>query len=242
MLTSERNWSQGNECHASKEKHSARRSESDLLLAATRGSQAAFGELCQRHSAQLFRTVRRIARNKEDAEDALQDAMFKAFVHLHQFDGRSKFSTWLTRIAINAALMIVRKDRARTRMSTNLDGNATAEGRSLEIADSTPGHDTIFAVQEKYALLRKAVSKIRPSLRTAIDLRYLRDCSIEETALKLGVSVGAAKARLFHARTQLRKQITADFRIGSVLQSKTTSEPRDSGYRELLFNQTASER
>ncbi len=218
MLTSERNWSQGNECHASKEKHSARRSESDLLLAATRGSQAAFGELCQRHSAQLFRTVRRIARNREDAEDALQ------------------------RIAINAALMIVRKDRARTRMSINLDGNATAEGRSLEIADSTPGHDTIFAVQEKYALLRKAVSKIRPSLQTAIDLRYLRDCSIEETALKLGVSVGAAKARLFHARTQLRKQITADFRIGSVLQSKTTSEPRDSGYRELLFNQTASER
>ncbi len=242
MLTSERNWSQGNECHASKEKHSARRSESDLLLAATRGSQAAFGELCQRHSAQLFRTVRRIARNREDAEDALQDAMFKAFVHLHQFDGRSKFSTWLTRIAINAALMIVRKDRSRLKMSIDLDGGVTAGGRCLEIADSTPIHDATFAEQERSALLKKAVSRIRPSLQTAIDLRYLHDCSIEETALKLGVSVGAAKARLFHARTQLRKQITADFRIGSVPQSKTTSEPRDSGYRELLFNQTASER
>src|SRR5258708_8065089 len=127
MLTSESNWSQGNEYHASQEKHSAGRSESDLLLAATRGSQAAFGELCQRHSAQLFRTVRRIARNKEDAEDALQDAMFKAFVHLHQFDGRSKFSTWLMRIAINAALMIVRKPLAPTSMSINLDANATPD-------------------------------------------------------------------------------------------------------------------
>jgi RNA polymerase sigma-70 factor (ECF subfamily) len=168
--------------------------------------------------------------------------MFNAFVHLHQFDGRSKFSTWLTRIAINAALMIVRKDRSRLKMSIDLDGGVTAGGRCLEIADSTPIHDATFAEQERSALLKKAVSRIRPSLQTAIDLRYLRDCSIEETALKLGVSVGAAKARLFHARTQLRKQITADFRIASVLQSKTTSEPRDSGYRELLFNQTASER
>lgn len=86
-------------------------SEARLLSAARQGQQAAFGELCERHAKRIYHTALRVTRNHEDAEDALQDSFLSAFVHLRKFDARSSFSTWLTRIAINAALMKLRRNR-----------------------------------------------------------------------------------------------------------------------------------
>jgi RNA polymerase sigma-70 factor (ECF subfamily) len=183
------------------------RPESYLLSEARYGNRAAFGELCQRHSPQTLRVIKGIVRNREDAQDALQEATLKAFTHLPQFDGRSRFSTWFTRIGINAALMILRKDRAHRRVPINVDNELPADDCRQEIADPTPRIDMVFARHEEWALLKKAISNIRPALRTAIEIRYLRECSIGETALALGVSLTAAKARLHHARAELRKLV-----------------------------------
>lgn len=210
MLVSERSYFQNNDSESLRSGPLSDHFECDLLLEAKRGNQAAFGELCQRHVHQILRIIKHIARNREDAEDALQEAMLRAFLNLHQFDGRSRFSTWFTRIAINAALMILRKDRTRHRIFIYPGTRSTADRDSLEIADPAPGPDTLFAEQEKHARVKRAVSSIRPGLQTVVELRYLHDCSMEEIALELGVSVAAAKGRLFHARTQLRKQMTAE--------------------------------
>ena len=86
-------------------------SDEALVISAKAGMHLAYAELCRRHSTSIFRTIHRITRSEEDAEDGLQESLLKAFIHLNRFDGRSKFSTWLTRIAINSALMIVRKKR-----------------------------------------------------------------------------------------------------------------------------------
>ena len=181
--------------------------ESYLLSEARYGNHAAFGELCQRHSPQTLRLIKGIVRNREDAEDALQEATLKAFTHLPQFDGRSRFSTWFTRIGINEALMMLRKDRAHRRVPINVDNELPADDCCQEIADPAPRIDIVFARHEECALLEKAISKIRPVFQTAIEIRYLRECSIEETALALGVSLTAAKARLHLARAELRKRM-----------------------------------
>ena len=116
--------------------------------------------------------------------------------------------------------MILRKDRTRHKIFIYPDNRATGDRASREIADSTPGIDTLFAEQEKHARVKRAVSSIRPGLQTVVELRYLRDRSMEEIALELGVSVAAAKGRLFHARTQLRKQMTLEPRKTSTSQSQ----------------------
>ena len=94
-------------------------SEEQLIAAAKTGRQAPFGELCERHMKQVFYVTRRITRNREDAEDATQECFLSAFAHLKDFDGRSQFATWLTRIAINAALMKLRKNRGAREVPTD---------------------------------------------------------------------------------------------------------------------------
>jgi RNA polymerase sigma-70 factor, ECF subfamily len=183
-------------------------SESSLLLAAKQGDPVAFGELYKRYSAHVLRIARRIVRNNEDAEDVLQDAALSAYVHFGQFDGRSSFSTWLIRIAINASLMRLRKNRLGTTISLDVYREGHADTIALEIADSAPTPDAILATQERMTLLERGISKIRPPLRKAIEFRGLREWSAKEAANELGISVSAAKTRLFRARTELRKQLT----------------------------------
>jgi RNA polymerase sigma-70 factor, ECF subfamily len=182
-------------------------SEASLLLAAKQGDPAAFGELYKRHSGRVLCVARRIVRNNEDAEDVLQDAALSAYVHFGQFNGRSSFSTWLMRIAINASLMRLRKNRLCTTVSLDVYREGYADTIALEIADSAPTPDVIFATQERMTLLERGISEIRPQLRKAIEFRGLREWSAKEAASELGISVSAAKTRLFRARTELRKQL-----------------------------------
>jgi RNA polymerase sigma factor (sigma-70 family) len=178
--------------------------EAKLVEAAKGGQQGAFAALCEKHTQQLLRAAHRITKSREDAEDAVQDALIRAFIHLRDFDGRSTFSTWLTRIAINSALMILRKRRTLTEVTLDSSPEDTV-GFVHEIADQAPNPEARYARHEQKRLLRQAVQKLRPSLRSAVEIRQLQEVSMQETADAMGISLAAAKARLFHAKAALRK-------------------------------------
>jgi RNA polymerase sigma factor (sigma-70 family) len=164
-----------------------------------------FDELIAPHVEKIFRTAYRITRNREDAEDAMQDALLQALLHFADFDGRSAFGTWLTRIAINSSLMILRKRKnART---VSLDGASDSEDSKTfqEVRDPAPDAEERYLQKERETTLRDAINALRPSLRNVVELGDLGERSTRETAETIGVSVSAAKARLFHAREALRK-------------------------------------
>jgi RNA polymerase sigma-70 factor (ECF subfamily) len=179
--------------------------EKSLVEAAKAGKSAAFDALCKRHVQQLLRTALRITRNREDSEDAVQDALLRAFVHLKDFDGRSSFATWLTRIAINSALMILRKKRSSHETAVAGTDDSGSEGPGYEIPDRAPNPERRYAQAEKERILKKAVRRLRPTLRQVVEIQQLQECSMRETADAMCISVAAAKARLFHAKVALRK-------------------------------------
>jgi RNA polymerase sigma factor (sigma-70 family) len=179
--------------------------EKSLVEAAKGGHATAFGTLCERYAQQLFRAAHRITRNREDSEDAVQDALLRAFVHLRDFDGRSSFSTWLTRIAINSALMILRKKRAPLETVTVSADDFGVEGLPYEVADRTPNPEKRYAQSEEARILKKAIRSLRPSLREVVEVQQLQERSMREAARAMCISVAAAKGRLFHAKVTLRK-------------------------------------
>jgi RNA polymerase sigma factor (sigma-70 family) len=187
-----------------------------LLSAARRGNQAAFGELCSRHAKKILHVTLRITRNYEDAEDALQECFLNAFVHLKEFDGRSQFSTWLTRIAMNAALMKLRRTRLSRETSFETTDDFGKELPHLQIRDHAANPEDRYAEHEKNNLLRQALGTLRPRLRAAVEIRQMQECSMKETAKMLGISEAATKGRLFQARAVLRKST----RVRNLVQSR----------------------
>ncbi len=179
----------------------------DLLVAAAQaGEEWAFAELCSRNSKRLFHMIYRVTRNCEDAEDALQDSILRAFRNLHQFDGRSSFATWLTRIGINSALMILRKKRIRLEIS--MDG--TVEGDVCEIwhvADHSPNPEQFYVDHERSMHLQQAICGLPNTLRSVIELGQMEGHSMKEIANHMGISIPAAKSRLARARAALRKSM-----------------------------------
>jgi RNA polymerase sigma factor (sigma-70 family) len=182
-------------------------SDESLVQAAKRGHSTAFATLSERHRHQLFRAARRITRSSEDAEDAVQDSLLRAFVHLTDFDGRSSFATWLTRIAINSALMILRKKRASHEIATDYDDDFGEEGFRYEITDHRPSPETRYAQGEAETMLRKAIQNLRPALRVVVQIQQLQERPLRETAEAIGISLTAAKGRLFHAKNALRRSL-----------------------------------
>jgi RNA polymerase sigma factor (sigma-70 family) len=180
-------------------------SEDRLVEAAKTGQSAAFAALCERHTQQLVSTALRITRNLEDAEDAVQDALLSAFVHIGRFDGRSSFLTWLTRIAINSSLMILRKKRSSREVAILSADDSGADGLCLEIVDHAPNPERLYAQSERKKILQRAVFRLRPTLRQVVEIQQLQECSLRETAKAMRISVAAAKARLFHAKSALRR-------------------------------------
>jgi len=176
--------------------------EQALLAAAKQGQKEAFGALCEPLARKLVQSAQRITRSREDAEDALQDAFLSAFIHIKNFDGRSSFSTWLTRIAINSALMTLRKKR-RSREILIASSESGADGVVWEVPDSSANPEKLYAQREEERILGEAVRELRPTIRQAVEFQ-LRELSMEETAGMTGVSVTAAKGRLFHGRRALR--------------------------------------
>jgi RNA polymerase sigma factor (sigma-70 family) len=180
-------------------------SEGRLIAAAKNGHRAAFGVLCERHAEMILRVAFRITRNREDAEDAVQDSFMSAFVHITNFDGRSRFATWLTRIAINSALGQLRKKRGIREIPMD-ETNTAAESRPhLEIPDRTPNPEENYNIHERREIIGAAVGRLRPRNRRVVEVHQLGEFSVKETAKILGISIAAAKARMFHARAALRR-------------------------------------
>jgi RNA polymerase sigma factor (sigma-70 family) len=183
-------------------------SEAQLVAAAKRGHQEAFGELYARHSQKVLRATLRITKNREDAEDAAQDSFLNALIHLESFDGRSSFATWLTRIAINSALMKLRKIRTCPEISRDEPTGAAEDFAPFEPVDSKPNPEEQFAQGQRERMVNRAVRKLRPALRQVVEFRRLREFSMKETARTLRITIPAAKSRLYHARVALRRMPT----------------------------------
>jgi RNA polymerase sigma factor (sigma-70 family) len=180
-------------------------SEEQLIAAAKTGRQAPFGELCERHMKQVSYVTSRITRNREDAEDAAQECFLSAFVHLKDFDGRSQFATWLTRIAINAALMKLRKNRRAREVPIDEPNPSSEPVAHREFRDDAPDPEESCSLRERNRILKSAISGLRPRARNVVELLHIQEHSIRETAQILGISTGAAKARMFHAKIALHR-------------------------------------
>ena len=178
-----------------------------IALAAKRGDERAFGFLFERYQPKIFAVALRYTRVPEDAEDVVQQTFQKAFIHLHHFEGKSSFRTWLTRIAINEALMLLRRARGlrEVPIDNSSDDEPATDGR--EISDSSPDPEANYLKREEAEALSAAINKLRVGLRTAIELRELAELSTRETARRMGLSVAATKARVFQARRKLGKTL-----------------------------------
>ena len=174
-----------------------------LVAAAKLGDHPAFAELWTRHSNTAFKMACRIMGNRDDAEDVIQDAWMKAYVHLKAFDGRAKFSTWLTRITINSALMTLRRKRAHPETSMEIGET----WRHCEITDQTEDVEEFYARHERAERLRRAICRLQPTLRNVVEIHQLSDRSVKEVAELAGLSVAATKSRLLRARIVLRRAL-----------------------------------
>jgi RNA polymerase sigma-70 factor (ECF subfamily) len=177
-----------------------------LVAQAKSGSSSAFGQLYERHRVRVYHTTFRILRQREDTEDAVQRCFQRAFTNLGRFRGDSTFSTWVTRIAINEALMLLRQRRA----NTPLSGTGYDDGESpfvVNLTDGAPTPEQTVAANELSAALIQAISDLRKNLRTVVLLREFQGLTNEEIAQRLGLTVAAVKARVFHARRRLRRRL-----------------------------------
>src|SRR6267378_4122213 len=179
--------------------------DEELVAAAKKGDELGFESLTKRYQRRIFALAFRYTRVREDAEDIVQETFQKAFVHLQKFEGKSSFSTWLTRIAINEALMLLRRSRGLREVSIDdLTGNEEAP-LGLEMSDSRAGPESVFLQGERNRILSAAMNKLTPGIRTAIELRELGELSTKEAARVMGLSVEAVKGRVFHGRRKLHQ-------------------------------------
>jgi RNA polymerase sigma-70 factor (ECF subfamily) len=181
--------------------------EEALVTAAKGGDERAFEVLVKRHGPRMLALALRYTHVREDAEDTVQQSFQKAFVYLERFEGKSRFSTWLTRIAINEALMWLRRKRASPEVPIEKSATMDETALTLHFSDSDPGPEENCLHEEQKQIVSAAVKRLNSRSRKAIELRELGELSTEETARILGLSVGAVKARLFHARRKLRKSL-----------------------------------
>jgi RNA polymerase sigma-70 factor (ECF subfamily) len=197
-------------------------SDALLVARAQNGEQLAYVELCRRHREMVFRTVLRITHNRDDAEEVTQDSWMRAFTHIGTFDGRSAFSTWVTRIAINYALTMLRRRRMRRELS--LDDPVDPDNRRvIEMLEPSRNPEERCLETERVRLVRQAVKRLPSKLRMAIELRQSQNCSVNELAMLVGVSVPTMKSRLVRARRKLRESLS------KVLKRRPTSDVSQQG-------------
>jgi RNA polymerase sigma-70 factor (ECF subfamily) len=187
--------------------------ESALVAAAKAGEISAFETLVGRYERKIFRLTQNITQNREDAEDAMQEAFLKAFEHLQNFEGNSRFYTWLVRIAVNQALMKLRKRRPNV-VSLDEDVDTGEDMVPREVEDWGPSPADRYAQTELSGILGKVISELDPSFRVVFQLRDIEELSTEETAETLGLTVPAVKSRLLRARLKLRQALNQYFRRG----------------------------
>ncbi len=185
-----------------------------LVAAAKAGDISAFDTLVNRYERKIFRLTQNITQNREDAEDAMQEAFLKAFEHLGDFEGNSRFYTWLVRIAVNQALMKLRRRRSNI-VSLDEEIDTGEDMMPREIEDWGPSPIERYEQTEMGEILSKVIGELDPSFRIVFQLRDIEQLSTEETAEALGLSVPAVKSRLLRARLKLRQKLNQYFRRGA---------------------------
>ena len=183
----------------------------DLVHASKDGDIAAFEELVKRYDRRLLRMAQSVTRNREDSQDAVQEAFLKAYQHLADFREACQFSTWLIRITVNQALMKLRNQRGTG--ETSLDEDCGDEGDILprEVTDWAPNPEQLCWASELRYILQKALEELRPISRTVFILRDIEGLTIDQTAVALNLSQAAVKARLWRVRLQLREALSKHF-------------------------------
>ena len=185
--------------------------EPELVAAAKAGDMTAFETLVNRYERKIFRLAQNITQNREDAEDTMQEAFLKAYQHLGDFQGNSRFYTWLVRIAVNQALMKLRKRRP-NQVSLDEEIETGEESMPREVEDWGPSPEDRYEQSELGTILNETISDLDPSFRIVFQLRDIEELSTEETAETLGLSVPAVKSRLLRARLKLRQKLNRYFR------------------------------
>ena len=186
--------------------------EQELVAKAKQGDTAAFSVLLRRYEGKIFRLAMNITQNREDAEDVLQESFLKAYEHLDQFLGNSKFYTWIVRIAVNQALMKLRKRRSDRAVSLDEQIDTGEDTVVREIAAWDPDPEERYSREELHEILNGVIDELAPIYRTVFTLRDVDGLSTEETAEALDLSVPAVKSRLLRARLQLRDKLTRFFK------------------------------
>jgi len=190
-------------------KQPSRERDAEIMVAAQAGSANAFDELQRLYSPRLFRTVLRITKNREDAEDAVQDAFLRAYLALSYFEARSSVYAWLTRIAINSALMILRKRRCRHEAMFVSSFGELDHDLPFEVADTALNPEQWCDLSERSRLMLYAIGRLEPTLRAPIEIQLAGEYSMKEIADSLNISVTAVKARLHRARTHVAKRVSS---------------------------------
>ena len=183
-----------------------------LVHAAKRGDRAAFEELLRQSQAMVFRVTQHITGSREDAEEVAQETFLKAFQNLGRFEERSRFSTWVTRIAVNTALMRIRSRRGRETVSIRED-DANDSGVPAQVVDWRPNPEQLYSRHELRNILTKALAALPQHYGTVFFLRDVEGFSTAETAEALGISITAVKARLLRARLELREHLSRYFEL-----------------------------
>jgi len=186
--------------------------EMQLVRAAKKGDVGAFEDLVRRYDRNVFRIAQHITQNREDAEDVVQDAFLKAYSNLPQFQEQSKFYTWLVRIAVNEALMKLRRRRPERMVSLDEEVKTEDDSMPREVADWSPNPEQLYSQSELGDILRKTIQGLPAGFRTVFVLRDVEGLSTEETAEALDLSIPAVKSRLLRARLQLRERLNRYFR------------------------------
>ncbi|MGA2213354.1 MAG: sigma-70 family RNA polymerase sigma factor [Bryobacteraceae bacterium] len=186
--------------------------ESGLLAKAREGDPAAFSELVNQYSRKIYRLAKHITQNDSEAEDVLQETFLKAFEHLGDFQGQSKFYTWIVRIAVNESLMKLRKRKSDRTVPLDepIDTGEDTVVREIAVWDENPEQQ--YSREEIGQILDEAIQSLKPAFRTVFVLRDIEEMSTEEAAEALGISVPAVKSRLLRARLQLREKLTRFFK------------------------------
>jgi RNA polymerase sigma-70 factor (ECF subfamily) len=183
-----------------------------MVAKAQAGDTEAFGELVSRYQNKIYRLAKHITQNDEDAEDVLQEAFLKAYEHIGGFQGNSKFYTWIVRIAVNEALMKLRKRKTDRTVPLDEPVDTGEEMVNREIAVWEDNPEQRYSQEEMQQILNEAVQDLKPDFRTVFVLRDIEELSTEETAESLGISVPAVKSRLLRARLALREKLTRKFK------------------------------
>ncbi len=181
-------------------------SDGALVTAAKGGNTQAFEDLVRRHERRVLAVAQRITKNREDAEDVVQETFHKVFLHLNGFQEKSRFCTWLTRIAMTESLILLRRKR---RIVEVLPESPEDEVKPLSEAfvDQSPSPEESCWQRERTELLAEAINRLGPKIRSTIVLRDIQERSAEETAELLGTSISAVKARVFQGRRKLRGMV-----------------------------------